>query len=73
LVLFGFKLNTMKLTFSLVYKYSLKKNIIAQIKNVIENKTKTIMNIIPVVSYFNADIDKSIIYKENKNKSGIYR
>lgn len=63
----------MKLTFSLVYKYSLKKNIIAQIKNVIENKTKTIMNIIPVVSYFNADIDKSIIYKENKNKSGIYR
>jgi len=31
------------------------------------------MNIIPVVSYFNADIDKSIIYKENKNKSGIYR
>ena len=73
MVLFGFKLNTMKLTFSLVYKYSLKKNIIAQIKNVIENKTKTIMNIIPVVSYFNADIDKSIIYKENKNKSGIYR
>ena len=31
------------------------------------------VNIIPVVSYFNADKDKSIIYKENKNKSGIYR
>ena len=31
------------------------------------------INIIPVVSYSNADKDKSIIYKENKNKSGIYR
>jgi len=30
-------------------------------------------NIIPVVSYSNADKDKSIIYQENKNKSGIYR
>lgn len=30
-------------------------------------------NIIPIVSYYNADKDKSIIYKENKNKSGIYR
>lgn len=31
------------------------------------------LNIIPVVSYSNRDIDKSIIYKENKEKSGIYR
>lgn len=31
------------------------------------------INIIPVVSYLNADKDKSIVYKENKNKSGIYR
>jgi hypothetical protein len=31
------------------------------------------INIIPVVSYYNAEKDKSIIYKENKNKSGIYR
>ena len=30
-------------------------------------------NIIPVVSYSNAYKDKSIIYQENKNKSGIYR
>jgi group I intron endonuclease len=30
------------------------------------------INIIPVVSYSNADKDKFIIYKENKNKSGIY-
>ena len=30
-------------------------------------------NIIPVVSYSNADKDKSIVYKENKKKSGIYR
>lgn len=31
------------------------------------------INIIPVVSYSNADKDKFIVYKENKNKSGIYR
>lgn len=31
------------------------------------------VNIIPIASYLNAEIDKSIIYKENKNKSGIYR
>jgi hypothetical protein len=31
------------------------------------------VNIIPVVSYTNADKDKSIVYKENKKKSGIYR
>jgi group I intron endonuclease len=31
------------------------------------------VNIIPVVSYSNAYKDKSIIYKENINKSGIYR
>ena len=31
------------------------------------------INIIPVVSYFNADKNKFIVYKENKNKSGIYR
>lgn len=30
-------------------------------------------NRIPVVSYFNAGTDKSIVHKENKNKSGIYR
>lgn len=30
-------------------------------------------NIIPIVSYSNADKDKFIIYKENRNKSGIYR
>jgi hypothetical protein len=31
------------------------------------------INIIPVVSYSNTDKYKHIIYKENKNKSGIYR
>jgi group I intron endonuclease len=31
------------------------------------------IEIIPVVSYSNADKDKFILYKENKNKSGIYR
>jgi hypothetical protein len=29
--------------------------------------------IIPVVTYTNAEKDKDRIYKENKNKSGIYR
>jgi hypothetical protein len=28
------------------------------------------VDIIPVISYINAD--KSVVYKENKNKSGIY-
>ena len=31
------------------------------------------INIIPVISYSNAEKYKFIIYKENKNKSGIYR
>ena len=30
-------------------------------------------NIVPVVSYVNADIDKFIIYKENKGKCEVYR
>ena len=30
-------------------------------------------NIIPIVSYSNADISKNIILYENKGKSGIYR
>lgn len=31
------------------------------------------LKIIPVVSFFNADQNKSYIYNENRNKSGIYR
>jgi hypothetical protein len=31
------------------------------------------MNIFPFVYYSDADRDKFIIYKENRNKSGIYR
>lgn len=34
---------------------------------------KNNLNIIPVVSYNNAEINKFIIYRENKGKSGIYR
>ena len=37
------------------------------------NHNSNNVNIIPVVSYSNADKDKFIIYEENKNKSGIYR
>lgn len=44
-----------------------------QKKASIENNNKNNIKKIPVVSYFNAEIDKTIIYKENKNKSGIYR
>lgn len=38
-----------------------------------ENNNNNNVNIIPVVSYSNAYKDKSIIYEENRNKSGIYR
>lgn len=39
------------------------------------NNNNNINNIIikPVITYINADIHKSIIYKDNKNKSAIYR
>ena len=37
------------------------------------NNNNNNINIMPVVTYSNADKDKSIIYEENKNKSGIYR
>jgi len=36
------------------------------------NNCNNNINIIPVVSYSNADKDKFFVYKENKNKSGIY-
>jgi hypothetical protein len=29
--------------------------------------------VIPVITYLNVDVNKSIIYKDNKKKSGIYR
>lgn len=32
-----------------------------------------VINIIPIISYSNAEKDKFVIYKENRNKSGIYR
>ena len=42
-----------------------------------KNKNNTLMQknnlIIPVIAYSNADVDKSRVYKDNKNKSGIYR
>jgi hypothetical protein len=45
--------------------------------NVLDNKIDNANNnnrgLIPIVTYANADIDKSRIYKENKGKSGIYR
>ena len=31
------------------------------------------VNIMPIVSYYNAHKNKFIIYEENRNKSGIYR
>jgi len=37
------------------------------------NKENNNINIIPKVTYNNADIDKFIIYEENRNKSGVYR
>ena len=37
-----------------------------------QNNSNNNLNIIPILSYSNADKDKSIVYKDNKNKSGIY-
>jgi group I intron endonuclease len=37
------------------------------------NNTNNNMNIIPEVIYANAETDKSIIYEENINKSGVFR
>jgi hypothetical protein len=46
------------------------------INNTLKNKIDNIRNkntkIIPVVRYNNVDTDKSKIYEENNNKSGIY-
>jgi GIY-YIG catalytic domain-containing protein len=36
-----------------------------------QNNNKQI--IVPVVSYLNLDIDKPLIFKENKGRPGIYR
>jgi len=38
-----------------------------------KNNNNNRQMIVPVVSYFNIDINKSLILKENKGKSGIYR
>lgn len=38
-----------------------------------KNKLDSGSNIVPVISYTNANTDKSIIYANNKGKSGIYR
>jgi group I intron endonuclease len=37
-----------------------------------ENNNNNRKSIVPVISYFNLDTNKSIIYKENRGKSGIY-
>jgi group I intron endonuclease len=37
------------------------------------NKENNNINIIPEVIYANVETDKSIIYKENRNKSGVFR
>jgi hypothetical protein len=38
-----------------------------------ENNNNNRKSIVPIVSYFNLDANKNIIYEENKGKSGIYR
>ena len=42
-------------------------------KNTYMNNKENNINIIPKVTYNNADIHKFIIYEENRNKSGVYR
>jgi NUMOD1 domain/GIY-YIG catalytic domain len=38
-----------------------------------ENNNNNRKSVVPIVSYLNIDANKSIIYKENRGKSGIYR
>lgn len=38
-----------------------------------KHKLDSRSNIVPVISYINADADKSLIYDKNKGRSGIYR
>lgn len=38
-----------------------------------KNKEYKKISLIPLIRYTNADLDKSIIYRENLGKSGIYR
>lgn len=49
-------------------KFSLNNN-----NNNIKNNNSINTDIIPVITYVNADIDKFRIYEENRNKSGVYR
>jgi hypothetical protein len=46
-------------------------------KDILDNKINNLnynnARLIPVLTYTNADIDKSKIYEENKGKCGIYR
>jgi hypothetical protein len=37
-----------------------------------KNNTINIITV-PVASYFNANTDKNIVFKDNRRKSGIYR
>lgn len=41
--------------------------------NNINNNNYSDTVIIPIITYINVDTNKSIIYEENSNKSGIYR
>lgn len=63
-------------TLELKLKEILQENIITTLDEralAIKDYTSDILNIVPTKFYNNAEIDKYTIYKENKNKSGIYR
>ncbi len=49
---------------NLINKYIMNKN---------NNNNNNKINITPIITYINADKNKSIILTENKRKSGIYR
>ena len=57
------------------YNYILKTKIkLAQIrKNYFSCNRDVLPDFVPVISYYNADLEKDIIVKQNKDKSGIYR
>jgi group I intron endonuclease len=43
------------------------------INNTLNSKANNNINIIPIIKYINAETDKSIVYEENINKSGVFR
>ena len=55
------------------YNYLYFNNKVFQTKKFYSSHSVNVLPIIPIISYFNADLEKATIIKQNKSKSGIYR